>query len=235
MNFSPAFLPLSPLPSLSLSPQRALTTTSPRPRPRWTCASESHPFGNGGLNNVVDRTGYDREAERARFAKVKEEYAAEAGEREGREKSMWAIIYNVDVIQWRNNLMNAAAEFGLELRMDDVKVLPLPEAVVETMFEGQLKSVWAVERAEGAGEGDERAFVTAGKADFGKMVLVFQFAADAERFAYNMVQDGRGNVVASEVPMAGMKNICEDAGLRIGFVTRSFIQPSHFAAGMASE
>lgn len=181
--------------------------------------------------------GYDREAEVARFAKVKEQFHAGAEERARRERSLWAIIYNVDLIQWRNNLMNAAAEFGLDLRMDEVKVLQLSEPVVEQMFDGQLETVWTLEKSgvEAGAETETRGFVTAGNEGFGRMLLLFQYEEDAARFAMNMTADGRGNVVASELPMPEVKEACVDQGVRIGFVTRSFIQPSHFGPGMIGE
>lgn len=55
---------------------------------RWTCASKAHPYGNGGLNNVCNWEGYNREEALAEFAKLKKEFEAGKAERERKLESL---------------------------------------------------------------------------------------------------------------------------------------------------
>lgn len=239
--FVPAAAPRWPSASRA---QRVCRASSPR----WLCAASPeqpvnplelshHPYGNGGLNNVCDSTGYSREAALAQAAEDDAEYEAYKASIPAEARSMWTVIYNTDLIQWDGNLLDLALEKGLDLRADGARVVSLSEEIARTLTEGSLDSLWVLDASEAArtAGGDvelsARDLIVAHQDAAGKLLFAWEQQDDAVRFAQNLEQDGRTAAAPTPVllPLADIKAACAERSMRIGFMTPSFINPSHFA------
>lgn len=223
----------SPLRTLSKS-HKTLRVDRPRrvsTRARWVCETKSHPWGNGGLDNVANFEGYDSEQAQRDLARVKKEFEERIAEVDAQQESMWAIIFNTDIIQWDNNLLNAAMEFGLNVQLENAKVICVTERVARTMFEGHIDEMYVLRRSDTSSGGDQPEFLSGVAGDTHDLLIAFQTADDASRFAANLEAEDRGLVAAEALSMNQIRAICIQRGLTIGFVAPSFVQPSHFQDG----
>jgi hypothetical protein len=205
-----------------------------RSRPRWTCETKAHPWGNGGLNNVANWDGYKREDTIAELAELRAEFEKGAATREASHRSMWALIFNTDLIQWHNNLLDASYRFGLPVNLNSARVVKVVEEIARTAFDGPVDALWTLRRGD-VEPGSDMQLVSASSKAFGKMLITFEKQDDAVRFAANMTGDGRGNIVAERLPIEEIKACCSANDMLIGFIPPCFVQPSHFAPGMVSE
>jgi hypothetical protein len=192
---------------------------------RWTCA-KAHPYGNGGLMNVCNYDGYDREATLATFEKVKAEFdaiLAARGNDDG--MSMWAVISNTDAIMWKNNLMDAAVELGLEMDLSKVRIVRVVEEIAPMCFDDHFDHMWVL----GCSNTDALLSVTHDK--HGKMALAWEKQEDANSFAMHLEADGRGRTTPHRMPLEDLKSLCKSQDSLIGFVLPSMVLPSHFPHG----
>lgn len=240
-----AFVPAAGPRWPSASHARRVCRASP---PRWLCAASPdlpvnspelshHPYGNGGLNNVCDSTGYTREGALAQAAEDDAEFEAYKASIPAEARSMWTVIYNTDLIQWDGNLFDLALEKGTDLRAEGARIISLSEDIARTLTEGSLDSLWVLDagaaaRADGSDvELSARDLVAARQDAAGKLLFAWEHKDDAVRFSQNLEQDGRVDAAPTPVllPLADIKTACAARDMRIGFMTPSLINPSHFA------
>jgi hypothetical protein len=200
----------------------------PSRRPaRWTCREPPHPYGNGGLNNVANWEGYSREAAIAEGKRLQEEYDRDLVEHEAAHKSMWTMIFNTDLIQWNNNLAKCAMEFGLDMTFDGARVVSISETIAQTLVEGTMDKLWVLR----GDDGQSPYFITAYEKTCGPLLLTWEHEDDARRFCNNLSEDGVGDAAPILLPLPDIKLECAERSMRIGFITPSFVQPSHFQPG----
>jgi Protein of unknown function (DUF3110) len=176
--------------------------------------------------NVCNYDGYDREAVLAAFELRKAEFEAAMAARENDSMmSDWAIIFNTDAIMWKNNLMEVSMQTGLELDLDQVRIIRVAEAAALTCLDNAVERLWVLRCYDG------QAVLSCRHKEESTYVFAWEKEEDAKRFAINLEEDGRGKATPELMPLVELKGLCKKQKSVIGFVAPSFVQPSHFGHG----
>lgn len=195
----------------------------------WTSLAKSHPYGDGGIPQEVDWTGYDP-------VELKKEI--EEAERlfkeglEGREdETPWAIVMSADIIQWDNNLFEASKEHGFNWDLSGVNVVRMSEQTARTALPSDTQRLWAM-KFEPSGLLTFSVGNEDGDASDDQYLLAFETNDEAVRFADGLAADGY-KVIPTDISILTLKSICKERTLILGVVpAETLVSSSLFTSGM---
>jgi len=182
--------------------------------------AKSHPYGNGGLNNVADFSQYDPEKIKEEIAYAEMKFAAMKKEDPA---SAWALVMSKDIIQWNNNLLETSRQHGYNWDLSGVSVIRMTERTARRAIADNVTELWVILAdmesvlAVGTDEGGER------------LMLSFELEEDAGRFTETLRADGNDEAAYRRVSIDDLKRICEESQLMIGLVPgKSLVVPTQF-------
>lgn len=180
--------------------------------PRWTMTN-AHPYGNGGLINEPDWTGFDPDALDAELADAKERMRTEHREHNG----PWAIVLNADIIQWNNNLFNASRAAGFSWDLNGIRIVRLSAITAKRDIEDVNPDLFNIDV-----DGKPYTFFT------GTMygMLAFTGQDEANRFAEMLRAEGKHPVCVEKHPTTILRDTCHNNSILLGVVPmRTLISP----------
>lgn len=220
----PAFLVASPFVSSQnqyMNQLQKRPTTRSYQAPKWSCAAKSHPWGNGGLDNHLDFTGYDKREVEAEIAEAEKEFAEKMKKNPPR-LSPWVVIMSADVIQKKKHLFEAFQKDGLTWDFTGLRFIRYDSRTLQEMFDKHVRNVWLVELANGD-------LVMCGDEDNPNMLMSFEHEDEVNRFIDHLQADGIENAKKKQLSVETVERIAESNGSLIGFITQTtFIAPGKF-------
>lgn len=223
------------VPSLRRERCSRLASTNSLPcssrRACWTSLARSHPYGDGGVPQEVDWTGYDREKLKKEFEEAERLYREEEIQREKEYQTPWAIVMSADIIQWDNNLFKESQEPGFNWDLSGINVVRMCERTALRALPSDTARLWAIQLKPESlltfsvtREGEEQ--------DKDNYLLVFETKEEAVRFADGLTADGE-NATLMDIAISTLKSICKDNNLVLGLVpAETLVSASKFTSGM---
>lgn len=135
--------------------------------------------------------------------------------------SKWTIIMNTDIIQWKNNLLEASRKQGLAIKITGITVIRLAEQTAVKEIENRLDTVWFIQ----IDDGDAVHFTTNAREEG---LLCFMRKDEATRFADQLSADmSAARVTPTEIKTQKVRAMSDETGMLIGIVpTETLVSPA---------
>ncbi|KAI0562560.1 hypothetical protein FGB62_58g13 [Gracilaria domingensis] len=181
--------------------------------------AKSHPYGNGGLDNRIDYTGYDPEAIAKEFEDAKHKFHALVSDPPEELQNIWMVILSTDIIQWDNNLIKASLENGFNWDLRGVSIAPIVERSVRRSLTEE--SVYVIDTGN-------QSLLAVSAGEDKKILLTFEKEQEASRFESHLSAEGQ-DAKKVKLSIEAAKGVCKDKGLHFGIVPeRTLVSPMQF-------
>ncbi|PXF49416.1 hypothetical protein BWQ96_00732 [Gracilariopsis chorda] len=181
--------------------------------------AKSHPYGNGGLDNRCDYTGYDPEAVRKEIEEAERKAAAWEVKTPEDLENVWMVVMSSDIIQWDNNLFKASVENGFSWDLRGISIVPMVERSVRRSLSDNY--LYVIETGS-----EQLLSVRADNSE--DILLTFEKEAEAKRFESYLIADNQSAKIV-KLSIEVVKRMCQERGVLIGVVPQgTLVSPLQF-------